>query len=137
MPKTILIVDDVPELRKFLALHVQSRGYRALTAGDGREAVEILLREHVAVVITDLEMPAMDGLALLEFIRQRAYITRSIVITGHTTLGNLTSCFQEGAVACLPKPVNTTRLDRAIDQAFEQVDDWVRQIQDIRQQADS
>lgn len=68
---TVLVVDDQFTVRELQRSILEASGYRVRTARDGREAWELLsAREHVDVVVTDIEMPEMDGLALLEAVRR-------------------------------------------------------------------
>ena len=69
MSKVVLVVDDSDATRKFVAFALRTMGYRVITAQDGLEALEKLLRDHVDLVITDLNMPRMDGISLIEEVR--------------------------------------------------------------------
>ena len=66
---TILVVDDSPVSRRLLGYTLQNNGYAVLTASDGREALSVLEAQLVDLVIADLAMPEMDGLALLRYMR--------------------------------------------------------------------
>lgn len=66
---TILIVDDNPVMRRMLSYTLQKNGYTALTAGNGREALHCLATEPVDLLLCDLAMPEMDGLAVLRQLR--------------------------------------------------------------------
>jgi two-component system response regulator ResD len=68
--KTILIVDDEAHIRHVLALKLQSEGYRALTAMDGEEALEVYAAEKPDLMITDYQMPYLSGLDLCRQLRQ-------------------------------------------------------------------
>ncbi len=61
MAKTILIAEDSPSVRKFITLALKIKGYRVLSAQDGMEALEILPKEKIDLLITDLNMPNIDG----------------------------------------------------------------------------
>ncbi len=65
MPKTLLVVDDKPELRLLLQEYLTQEGYRVLTAADGRQALDIARRERPDLIILDIMMPEMDGYAFL------------------------------------------------------------------------
>lgn len=66
----ILIVDDEPAIREFLAFVLEDEGYDVRTAEDGREALEVARRDSPDIVVTDLMMPRMDGYALIEALRR-------------------------------------------------------------------
>jgi CheY-like chemotaxis protein len=130
----ILVVDDDPTLRLLLAAHFQGRGFRCTVAGDGAAALAVLDREPVDVLVTDLAMPGMDGLALLRAVRVSGLFTRCVVITGFATVSNLTACLREGATALVPKPLDDlAALDHAVDQALVVLADWSRQMRAIVQ----
>jgi two-component system, chemotaxis family, chemotaxis protein CheY len=81
MKKTILTVDDSMSVRKFIALSLKSGGYRVISAVDGMDALEILPNEKVDLIITDLNMPNVDGFELVHIIRQNIlYQTLPIII---------------------------------------------------------
>jgi CheY-like chemotaxis protein len=132
MSRSILIVDDDAIIRLLLQTHFTRRGFTCIMAGDGAEALAVLEHRRVDVLITDLDMPGLDGLGLLEAVRTRGLITRCVVVTGYATLGNLTLCLREGASALIPKPLaDLTSLDQAVDEAFAQMQRWTDQINAI------
>jgi CheY-like chemotaxis protein len=65
----VLVVDDIPDILKLLDATLQFKGYRVVTASNGQEALEVIEREHPALVIADILMPKMDGFSLLHRIR--------------------------------------------------------------------
>jgi CheY-like chemotaxis protein len=129
MPRQMLIVEDDEALRMMLETHFGDMGISCTGAQDGIEALTILRRCQIQVMITDLDMPRMDGISLLRAVRENGLYTRSIVLTGYATLGNLTGCLREGAMALMPKPLgNFIALNRAVELAFEQVEGWMDQL---------
>ncbi|MFA6609201.1 MAG: response regulator [Candidatus Paceibacterota bacterium] len=69
MERTILVVDDSATVRKFVSVSLSMQGFRVVTAEDGMDALEKLPREHVDLVITDLNMPNMDGMEFARTLR--------------------------------------------------------------------
>ncbi|MBW7886957.1 MAG: response regulator [Bacteroidetes bacterium] len=67
---TILVVDDSSTVRKFVSVSLSMQGFRVVTAEDGMDALEKLPREQVDLLITDLNMPNMDGLELVKALRE-------------------------------------------------------------------
>lgn len=129
MPRHLLIVDDDEALRVMLETHFGDQGIVCTGAQDGAEALTILRRCQIQVMLTDLDMPGMDGISLLRAVRENGLYTRAIVLTGYATVGNLTACLREGALALMPKPLPSfAELDRAVDLAFEQVEGWMDQL---------
>lgn len=128
----ILVVDDDETVRMILSAHCVGRGFRVSSAADGAAALEIIERQPVDVLLTDLEMPGMDGLALLQAVRERGMLTRCVVVTGYATIANLTACLRQGAFALVAKPLDGAgKLDGAIDQALAQLASWKQQMNDI------
>jgi CheY-like chemotaxis protein len=78
-PPSILIVDDEPSIREFLAFVLQDEGFRVLTAGDGQEALDTAKRCTPDVVLTDLMMPVVDGYQLIDGLREEGIPVRAII----------------------------------------------------------
>lgn len=132
MSRELLIVDDDEVIRLLLESHFRTRGFSCQTASSGNEALAILSHGQIQVLITDLDMPGMDGIALLRAVRKKGLFTRCVVVTGYATISNLTSCLREGAVGLVPKPLTTyTVLDEVVDLAFTQMQRWVDQMTTI------
>ena len=85
MPHTILLVDDEPKLRDVLAVGLTDLGYRTLAAGSGREALDMLQREDVDLVLTDLRMPGIGGRELLQEIKRTRPALPVILMTAQAT----------------------------------------------------
>ncbi|HET9838318.1 MAG TPA: response regulator [Candidatus Angelobacter sp.] len=83
--ETILLVDNEEDLRNATAEYLEARGYRVLTAGDGREAIEISDKhqERISLVISDIVMPKMGGRAVLEHVRKTRPGTAVLMISGY------------------------------------------------------
>ncbi|MBK7319903.1 response regulator [Candidatus Villigracilis affinis] len=67
--KYLLVVEDIPDILKLLEATLVFKGYRVVTAPNGQEALEIIQKEHPAVIITDILMPKMDGFSLVHRLR--------------------------------------------------------------------
>src|SRR2546430_853031 len=70
-PKTILVVENEVSNRILIERVLSTRGYRCLSASNGREALDILDKEHVDLILTDLSMPVLDGYRTTQLIRSR------------------------------------------------------------------
>ena len=100
----ILLVDDEPELLSVCKEALEEEGYGVICAGNGHEALRVLDKNDVALVITDLSMPKLDGMGLLRGIVDRRKDTDVIFLTGYGTVENAVECLQVGACDYLLKP---------------------------------
>jgi DNA-binding NtrC family response regulator len=88
---TILVVDDVKTFREQYAYDIRRKtGFEVLTAGNGREALELLASEEIDVVILDLEMPLMDGLEMLEIMAKEGHENVQVIV--YTAKGDFQRC---------------------------------------------
>jgi DNA-binding response OmpR family regulator len=112
MPKTILLAEDSASVRKFVTLALKIQGYRVITAVDGMEALEILPLEKIDLLITDLNMPNVDGLKLIRTIRQDTeYQDLPIIILSSLSKDeDVNQGMQAGANSYLIKPFNKKRI---------------------------
>ncbi|HWH02862.1 MAG TPA: response regulator, partial [Gemmatimonadales bacterium] len=102
----VLVVDDEAGNRDLLGRRLQREGYAVVSAGGGREALEVVTREAVDVVLLDVMMPDLDGLAVLEKLKADP-VTRDlpvIMISALDDLGAIARCIEAGALDYLPKP---------------------------------
>lgn len=81
--KRVLVVDDQPEITLALQVFFLGKGYEMLTASDGAQAMRILQRHSVDLVLLDMKMPGVNGVEVLKFIRAEAPSTRVIVVTAY------------------------------------------------------
>ncbi|MBN1960636.1 MAG: sigma-54-dependent Fis family transcriptional regulator [Deltaproteobacteria bacterium] len=103
----ILVVDDEEGIRSFIAAALASKELRITTAKDGQEAAELLDRQSFHLVITDLKMPRLDGMALLQKIRKETPETEVIVLTAFGTIETAVAAMRLGALDYLAKPISS------------------------------
>jgi response regulator RpfG family c-di-GMP phosphodiesterase len=114
--RTILIVDDEPDMRAALRRSLYQANATFLEAGDGLEAVGLLLDHPVDAVISDFEMPRMDGLELLQYVRLRLPQVLRIMLTARADVNVAVRALNEGAVhRFLLKPWDRIDLRGIID----------------------
>jgi DNA-binding response OmpR family regulator len=104
----ILVVDDEPEVRNLLREVLKADGYEILTAGDGKEALQITLKEKPDLITLDIRMPKLDGLTLCKALRVNEE-TRNIpiiMLTAYNTREHLEACMAAGADDFLAKPLS-------------------------------
>ena len=114
-----LIVDDEPRLRQVLSHLMRNDGFTCLEAENGEQAVAMLERQPVMLVLSDLRMPRLDGLALLRQIRGRWPDTAVVMITAVADVEVAVSCLAVGAMDYLTKPFHLEEVRARVAQALE------------------
>lgn len=117
MKKKLLVVDDDPWIRRLILRSLQSDEYEIIEEADGDVAVERVRREKPAVVILDMHMPRLDGLAALTGILEVSPSTRVLVMTGDPSLVLLAQ--ERGACECVTKPVDVAVLKTRVADLFQ------------------
>ena len=118
-PRTILVVDDDESLRRVTELQLEEAGYRVLTASNGAEALGVIEEETPALVITDLKMPGLSGLELLNKIRQSHPQTTVLMITAFGTVQTAVEAMKAGAYDYITKPIDYEELVLVVNRAME------------------
>ena len=108
--ETILIVDDEKNYTLILAAVLEDAGFETLTANSGPEALEVLSESDVDLILTDMKMPAMDGIDLLERIKKEDADLPVIMMTAHGTVEKAVEAMQKGAYNYILKPFDNERL---------------------------
>ncbi len=109
--RTVLFVDDEEQVLRSLEMGLLSEPYHKLFAKSGKEALEILQKEQVHIIVTDIRMPGMDGIELLKIVREKYPNIVKIVFTGFMDTSALYTEFNEGEIfKILPKPWNLENL---------------------------
>lgn len=108
----ILVADDEVAITTGLSAILEDAGYRVDVVGDGQKALEMLSAERYGVILADLKMPRLDGLALLRELQQRSIPTECIIITGQATVDSAVQAMQQGAYDYIEKPLNAEKLNR-------------------------
>ena len=125
MEKTILIAEDSASIRKFISLALKLHGYRVILTVDGMDALEKLAQEHVDLVITDLNMPNIDGYKLIRTIRSNPdYQDLPIIILSSLSKDeDIKEGMDAGANSYLIKPFNTKRIQYEVSKYLEFIKD--------------
>lgn len=118
-PARLLLVDDDPALLKLLGMRLTSEGYTVSTAESGAEGLRLLGREKIDLVISDLRMDEMDGMALFAEIQKAQPGMPVIILTAHGSIPDAVAATQQGVFSFLTKPVDKDALYKAIDDALE------------------
>ena len=118
-PITCLVVDDEPRLRQVLLHLMRGDGFHCLEASNGVEAVELLERNQVQLLMSDMRMPRMDGTELLRTVRERWPDTAVVMITAVADVEVAVSCLSMGAMDYLTKPFHLEEVRARVRQALE------------------
>ena len=115
-----LVADDEPRLRQVLCRLMAGEGFTCIEAGSGAEALAALASTPVPLVLTDLRMPEMDGLELLQHVRERHPDTAVVMITGVADVEVAVRALSNGATDYLTKPFHLDEVRARVAQALEQ-----------------
>lgn len=120
---TILVVDDEPDIRQLVQLNLELDGHRVITAANGNEALKMLEGELPDVMLLDLNMPELDGWAVLQHIKDAGDTDVSripvLMLTAYDTADNRVRGGIEGAIRYLTKPFSPNTLRDEIRDALE------------------
>lgn len=116
--QTILLVDDEQDLLSLWTLRLESAGYNVVTAASGEAAMGIFPAILPNLVITDLRMEEMDGMALYNAIRKVNKTIPVIIITAHGTIPDAVDATRHGVYSFLPKPIDGRKLLQEIESAL-------------------
>ncbi|MDR5609691.1 MULTISPECIES: two-component system response regulator GlrR [unclassified Arsenophonus] len=114
----LLLVDDDPGLLKLLGMRLTSEGFKVVTAENGVDALKILAKDKIDLVISDLRMDEMDGMALFAEIQKQQPGMPVIILTAHGSIPDAVAATQRGVSSFLTKPVDRDALYKAIGEAL-------------------
>jgi DNA-binding NtrC family response regulator len=115
----ILVAEDEANLRLVLQKELERAGHEVRVAPDGDAALKLLEESNVDVLLTDINMPRIDGMELLRRVHQRPNPPEVIMLTGHATIETAIEAMKLGAYDYLSKPYHITELDALVKQAAE------------------
>jgi DNA-binding response OmpR family regulator len=101
---TILVVDDEPDLVRFVRRALEAEGYQVLTATDGADGLRMALTKKPDLMVLDLRMPEVDGEAVMAGVLARSPATRILVLSAVADVQARIRCLEQGAVDILAKP---------------------------------
>jgi DNA-binding NtrC family response regulator len=129
----VLIVEDDPSARVGLEKLLRSWGFVAESAVDGEDALEKVTSFRPSIVISDLVMPRMDGLALLRALQSQAADVITLLLTAQGTVDTAVEAMKEGAYDYLTKPVDIQRLKILLDKIVQR-QETLREVKTLRRQ---
>lgn len=115
----ILVVEDNPTMRELVADILEPLDARIEPAADGQVAMDILESADMAVVVTDLKMPGVDGLDVLHFATAINALTQVVLVTGYATVESAVEALKSGAYDYIRKPFDNTELFHTVKRALE------------------
>ena len=118
---TVLVVDDDVATRDGLTALLESWGYNASAAADGKAALKSCEKDLPHAIVTDLMMPGMNGLEFVEALGDRVQQIAIVFVTGQATVDTAVQAIKLGAYDYLPKPLESQRLRTVLDKALKQV----------------
>ena len=119
--QSLLLVDDEEDIRDVLQLPLEDLGYRVLTAENAEVALRVFRKEKPAMVLTDIKMPGMDGIELLQEIKKDSPETEVIMITGHGDMNLAIKSLKYEATDFIIKPINVDSLEIALGRVEEKI----------------
>jgi two-component system response regulator AtoC len=115
---TVLVVDDEVKMQRVLEIMLNDMGLDVLRADHGEAALDIVMREPVDLIITDMRMPVMDGITLVRTLHERDMLPPTIVITAHGTVESAVAAMRYGAVDYLMRPFEVETVELAVTRAL-------------------
>lgn len=135
MSGSLLLVDDNENNLASLQIGFGKSGYEVLAAHGGSEAVQVLGSREIDVIVTDLKMPDLDGMGVLDAALERKPAPQVIILTAFGTVESAVEALQKGAFTYLTKPVNLNELRAQVSKAME-VQQLKRENLELRRQID-
>ena len=125
MPRTILVVDDSATVRKFASISLTMQGFQIVTADDGMDALEKLPMQNIDLVITDLNMPNMDGFEFIKSLRENPQYNELpiIILSSLSDEVNKARGRELGVHAYLVKPFSLERIQYEVSKFISWTDE--------------
>lgn len=114
--KKVLVVDDIKGIQTLLSKCLTMEGFEASVCGDGKSALDRLMRERFDLVFLDIRLPFMSGTEVLRKFRQADSSTPVVIITAHANVRNAVDCTRLGAAIYLQKPFTVNRVLSVLDE---------------------
>jgi len=114
---TIMVVEDYDDTRMLLKQGLEMLGYSVLEASNGQEAVHIADREHPDLILMDLDLPILDGIAATQQIRQQEHMESVpiVAVTAYPLSFSRVKAFAKGCNEYMPKPIDMSELARVVN----------------------
>jgi CheY-like chemotaxis protein len=115
--QTIMVVEDYEDTRLMLRYALEAKGYRVLEAINGQEAVDLSKREHPDLILMDLDLPILDGIAATQKIRKQAKMSAVpiVAVTAYPMSFTHVKAFAKGCNEYMAKPIDLIQLDQLLN----------------------
>jgi CheY-like chemotaxis protein len=110
-----MVVEDSEDIRSMMRILLEMDGYRVIEAADGLRAIELAINERPALIMMDLTLPLLDGLAATARIREHLRDVLIVAISGHASADYLAAAINAGCTDYLLKPLDFKRLDQILE----------------------
>jgi DNA-binding NtrC family response regulator len=128
----ILIVDDDDSILSLMSDYLLQEGYSVKTTNNPLEALKVVEDGSAKIILTDIKMPEMNGIDLLEKVKKINGLVQVIIMTGYGSLENTVRCLEQGANDYLLKPFkNLTEVKNVLDLTIEKLARWEKVITNI------
>ena len=117
--KSILIIDDETNIRKYLGASLADDGFEVHTAKYGKEGLNILVKRHIDVVLLDLNLPDINGLDILKEIKRIDIQSNVIIITAYGDINSAVEAIKLGAYDYMTKPFDAEDVKIVLNKAFK------------------
>jgi len=117
--KSILVVDDDPNICKVLATNLKANGYVVKCAGTGKKAIEMSKDEQFNLALIDIRLPDMQGTELLTQLRGTVPKMMKIIITGYPSIENAVEALNKGADAYVIKPLDMEKVLKTVEEKLK------------------
>ncbi|MCB0624962.1 MAG: response regulator, partial [Saprospiraceae bacterium] len=136
----ILVVDDEPQFERLILQRfrnkVRSGEYDFVFAGNGQEALEMIGQDgSITMVLSDINMPVMDGLTLLDRIREIRPLLKTVMVSAYGDMKNIRTAMNLGAFDFVTKPIEFTDLEITIEKTLRETE-LVRQVEQAKELAE-
>ncbi len=120
--QTVLIIDDIEENIDILERQLNTEGFTVLTANEGPKGLHILKNQSIDLVLLDINMPVLDGITLLDNIKEDTSLSHVAVlmVTANEDINTALICLKKGACGYITKPYSMKQIKQQIDYCFNQ-----------------
>lgn len=118
--QTILIIDDIEENIDILERQLTSSEFNVLTANEGPKGLHVLKKEHVDLILLDINMPVIDGITLLSNIKEDESLSHIpvIMVTANDDVKTVLTCLKKGACGYITKPYSMKQIKQQMEHCF-------------------